>query len=83
MMADRQPPTIRTDYWAKPIPLRQFDWTAVDDDTYDGAPDSHCPIGYGATEQDAIDDLLIQIDEREAEGEAANAEPGRRALKIK
>ncbi len=55
---------IRTDYDPKPIPLRQFDWIAVDDDTYDGAPECHCPIGFGATEQDAIDDLLEQIAER-------------------
>lgn len=31
-------------------------WTAVDDDTYDG-PGS--PIGTGQTEQEAIDDLLV------------------------
>jgi hypothetical protein len=54
---------IRTSYWAKPIPIRAFDWSAVDDATYDGAGDSHCPIGYGATERDAIDDLKRQIDE--------------------
>lgn len=52
---------IVTDYWAKPIPLRQFDWSAIDDDTYDGAEDSNCPVGYGATEQQAIDDLLEQM----------------------
>jgi hypothetical protein len=54
---------IVTDFWMKPIPLRQFDWSAVDDDTYDGAEDSNCPIGYGATEQDAIADLLEQTTE--------------------
>ncbi len=56
---------IRTDFWRKPIPDRRFDWSAVDDDTYDGAPDTSppCPIGYGATEADAIADLLTQIDE--------------------
>jgi hypothetical protein len=58
---------IRTDYWPKPIPPRQFDWTAIDDDTYDGAPDSctRSQVGYGATEQEAIDDLLQQIAERQ------------------
>jgi hypothetical protein len=50
---------IRTSYWAKPIPIRAFDWSAVDD----GAGDAHCPVGYGATERDAIDDLKRQIDE--------------------
>jgi hypothetical protein len=54
---------IRTSYGAEPIPIRAFDWSAVDDNTYDGAEDSHCPIGYGATERDAIDDLKRQIEE--------------------
>jgi hypothetical protein len=46
-----------------PIPIRAFDWQAIDDDTYDGAEDSHCPIGHGATEQEAVDDLRRQIEE--------------------
>ena len=34
-------------------------WLAIDDDTYDGSPDSSTrgQIGYGATEQEAIADL--------------------------
>lgn len=55
--------TIRTNYDYPPIPVRQFDWSAIDDDTYDGAEDSSCPIGHGATEEDAIEDLLEQIDD--------------------
>jgi len=57
---------INTDYWAKPIPLRDFDWTATFDD-YDYAPDEtyHHPIGYGRTEQDAINDLLSQVEDLE------------------
>jgi hypothetical protein len=55
--------TIRTTNEYPPIPIRQFDWSAIDDDTYDGAEDSNCPIGRGATEQEAIDDLLEQIAE--------------------
>lgn len=47
---------IRTEFWAKPIPLRQFDWTAVSDDYEPGQP-----IGYGATEQEAIADLQEQF----------------------
>ena len=52
---------IVTTYDPKPIPLRQFDWVATFDD-YDGAPidentASGCPIGYGATEAEAIADL--------------------------
>lgn len=51
---------IVTNFWMKPIPLRSFDWSAIDDDTYCGAEDSNCAIGYGVTEQAAIDDLLEQ-----------------------
>jgi hypothetical protein len=50
---------IHTDYWAKPIPMRQFDWSAIDEDTYEGTG----PVGYGKTEQEAIDDLMQQVDE--------------------
>lgn len=51
---------IRTDHWAKPGPVRSFDWTAVDDANYDGAEDSRgrSGIGYGATETEAVIDLL-------------------------
>lgn len=55
-------PKIVTEFWMKPIPLRQFDWSAVTED-YDGAEDSHCPIGHGATEAEAIADLLEQLEE--------------------
>lgn len=54
---------ISTHFDFPPIPVRSFDWSAVDDATYDGADDSNCPVGHGATEQDAIDDLLEQIEE--------------------
>ena len=53
---------IVTQFVYPPIPIRQFDWSAIDDDSYDGADDSSCPVGHGATEQDAIDDLLEQLD---------------------
>lgn len=65
--------TIRTNFDYPPIPVRQFDWSAIDDDTYDGAEDSHCPIGHGATEEDAIEDLLEQIDDDKI---AANSQFG-------
>jgi hypothetical protein len=42
-----------------------MDWSAIDDDTYDGASDSNCPVGRGPTEQAAIDDLKEQIAERQ------------------
>jgi hypothetical protein len=54
---------IVTHYVYPPIPIRQFDWSAIDEDTYDGAEDSSCPIGYGATEQAAIDDLLDNMND--------------------
>lgn len=54
-------PRILTAYDPKPIPLRYFDWSAVDDSTYGGEPGE--PIGYGATEQEAIADLLEQLDD--------------------
>ncbi|MFA6984609.1 MAG: hypothetical protein WC213_00185 [Arenimonas sp.] len=51
---------IVTNYVYPPIPIRQFDWSAIDDDTYDG---EGCLIGYGATEQEAIDDLLDKMND--------------------
>lgn len=57
------PLRIRTVEDWKPIPVRDFDWCAVDDDTYDG---EGCPIGYGATEETAIADLISQIEAEDA-----------------
>jgi hypothetical protein len=37
------------------------EWTAIDENTYDG-PGSL--MGFGKTEQDAIDDLLEQIEDQ-------------------
>lgn len=55
---------IITDFWRKPVPSAAFDWSAIDSDTYDGAPDGPVhPIGYGRTEAEAIADLLEQIEE--------------------
>jgi hypothetical protein len=50
---------IVTRHDPKPIPTNRFDWSAIDDNTYDGPG---CPVGYGATEAEAIADLLDQID---------------------
>ena len=55
-------PKIVTSHWSKPIPDRRFDWEAVFDN-YDGAEDSRHPIGFGLTEEEAIDDLLDQVEE--------------------
>ncbi|MBX4189695.1 hypothetical protein KW791_00135 [Candidatus Parcubacteria bacterium] len=56
-MKDRK---IITSYDYPPIPYRGWDWSAVFDD-YDGAEDSgYQPCGRGATEQEAVKDLLEQ-----------------------
>jgi hypothetical protein len=56
------PAKIVTDFWMKPIPIRQFDWSAYrDGDEPDD--DGNMMIGYGATEQDAIDDLRDQMED--------------------
>lgn len=74
---------IRTDYWIPPIPGgEQVAWTAIDQDTYDGAPDSngYCLIvGRGPTEVDAVKDLCTQMvewleDENEKLREARRVE---------
>lgn len=44
-------------------------WAAIDWNTYDVDCDesgyfSTSPVGYGKTKQDAIDDLLFQMEER-------------------
>lgn len=51
---------IETNYWAKPIPDRRFDWSATYDNYEggDGYNEPAGPSGHGATEQEAIDDLL-------------------------
>lgn len=52
---------VLTQYDPKPIPSRAFDWHAIDDSTYDGTEGS--PVGWGATEADAIADLKQQVEE--------------------
>ena len=56
---------IQTTYDPKPIPLRQFDWYAIDSSTYDGAPDSTTrhQIGFGRTEAEAVQNLLEILNE--------------------
>lgn len=56
-------PKIVSSFWAKPIPIRCFDWEATLEG-YDGAPDAGIVgnwIGHGETEMDAIEDLQEQI----------------------
>lgn len=49
---------IITEYWPKPIPIRNYDWQAW----VDGREESG-QVGQGATEDAAVEDLLEQIDE--------------------
>jgi hypothetical protein len=51
-------PKIITTYEPKPIPISAFDWTAVTEHY-----DLGSPVGWGATEQEAIDDLCKQIED--------------------
>lgn len=44
-----------------PIPTRQYDWQAWDDNTYEPGQ----PLGHGPTAQAAIDDLLEQFRDQE------------------
>ena len=47
---------VITEHVYPPIPSRTTDWSAVTDNYEPGAP-----MGWGRTEQDAIDDLLEQL----------------------
>ncbi len=54
---------IKTEFVRPPIPIKCFDWEAWDADTFDADVDYCSPIGYGATEQEAIDDLKQKLNE--------------------
>jgi hypothetical protein len=43
---------IKTRFEAKPIPNRNYDWEAWDEDRGEATP-----VGFGASEQEAINDL--------------------------
>lgn len=49
---------IITRYDPPPIPIREFDWSAVTDDYEPGHP-----IGWGSTEKEAVRDLKKLIEE--------------------
>lgn len=52
---------INTRFDPPPIPMRDFDWHATEDDYEPGAP-----IGYGPTEKSAIAAIMGLIAERDA-----------------
>lgn len=65
-------PKIHVEHVYPPIPVRQFDWSAVTEN-YDGAPDAGPQFhGTGATRGEAIQNLIEQLDE--AEGPIAGGE---------
>lgn len=60
---------IITSFDFPPIPIRDFDWSAVTDNydcdcDQDGFFSTH-PIGHGRTEEEAIADLKEQLADRE------------------
>lgn len=54
---------MRTEFVCPPIPIRQFDWSAFDDDDC-MCSECHPIVGYGATEQEAIADYREQVAEK-------------------
>lgn len=54
---------INTNFDYPPIPARVLDWSAVTDNYEPGHP-----VGHGATEQEAIDDLLDQLEDLTNDG---------------
>jgi hypothetical protein len=49
---------IKTTFIYPPIPIRSFDWQAIDDSTYEAG----MPIGHGRTKAEAIADLMEQVE---------------------
>lgn len=47
-------------YEHPPVPYRSDDFSAIDSDTYESGQ----PVGRGATEQEAVEDLKTQMEER-------------------
>ena len=61
------PRKIVTSNTCPPIPWRNFDWCAYRDGDEDN---EFAPRGWGATEQDAIDDLMDMEEDYYAEFDA-------------
>lgn len=51
---------ILTTFDHPPIPTREMDWSAIDEDTYGG--EANDPIGRGRTPLAAVEDLLEQLE---------------------
>ena len=61
VLTKQQKINIQTDYDPKPIPIRRFDWEAFDSD----ALDYDSVTGFGSTKEEAIADLMEQLEEIE------------------
>jgi len=64
---------LKTEHVFPPIPDRNSDWMAYDENTYDGAEDSHPIVGWGPTEEAAKADFMDQWMEQEAERDMKSA----------
>jgi len=53
---------IVTSHDCPPLPIRSYDWSAH----IKGQEEPGDPIGYGATEAEAIEDLLWKVEELQA-----------------
>jgi hypothetical protein len=68
-MIEREGYKIVLDYICPPIPLRNLDWEAVEQDSDEPIWDGEMwvgipPVGRGATAEEAIQDLLEKLKER-------------------
>lgn len=62
---------LSTEFVYPPIPCRNFDWSAIDGNTYDadydyesGCYTSTSPHGTGQSEIEAVNDLIEKIEEQ-------------------
>jgi hypothetical protein len=71
LIATREVLHLSTCFDYPPIPIRSLDWSAIDSNTYDasyegedenGSHWSCSPSGHGASENEAIADLLEQLE---------------------
>ena len=72
IIATRQEIDLSTNFVYPPIPIRSHDWSAIDANTYDASYEGEdesgsvwrcSPSGTGATEAEAIADLIEQLEE--------------------
>jgi len=70
-MIERAGYKIVLDYICPPVPIRCNDWEAMEADADEPLWDGEQwigmpPVGYGATKEEAIEDLLGKLKERDA-----------------